>query len=432
MKQEVWADGLSIQCLAETLGLVIVIFKQSEDRWDRFTFAPGFKQDVAMSRHNAPPVVLTLNKKHFEAVHAPQKTKFPRPWLLKTTKPLMIDLTGAGRGLPSLSATPSIHTWRTPVSSISRRSSIPHPVQKSIRKVKVGSSVDQPMAGTHVVHSQSCMSHAPDRRHNASKRRSSVARSSSARVSLTVARTDAAPSSCAHQQTHCDAVFSVEVPLAHDAVQHAGRHSEPLVQARDTARAKRNTRDRLGPKFKAIASIQAKQAGTGLHVHPGSLGSAGGFPFVCVRCNKKVSYPTDSCCPNNMPSKSRDVSKQGRRVVWKAILAKANKQAAAAKLCTVKEQRAQRAEANRLQRQDREREAIDVQASKPDPLGSLPVFPKSQGGVWWKCPWCDFAIQSTVQRVSKSRLKNGTLKGFMPLKIPKCRQATCLNTRPDF
>ena len=28
MKQEVWADGLSIQCLAETLGLVIVIFKQ--------------------------------------------------------------------------------------------------------------------------------------------------------------------------------------------------------------------------------------------------------------------------------------------------------------------------------------------------------------------------------------------------------------------
>ena len=254
------------------------------------------------------------------------------------------------------------------------------------------------------------MSHAPDRRHNASKRRSSVARSSSARVSLTVARTDAAPSSCAHQQTHCAAVPSVEVPPAHEAVQHAGRHSEPLVQARDNARAKRNTRDRLGPKFKAIASIQAKQAGTGLHVHPGSLGSAGGFPFVCVKCNKKVSYPTDSCCPNNMPSKSRDVSKQGRRVVWKAILAKANKQAAAAKLCTVKEQRAQRAEANRLQRQDREREAIAVQASKPDPLGSLPVFPKSQGGVWWKCPWCDFAIQSTVQRVSKSRLKKRHLE----------------------
>ena len=124
-----------------------MIFKQSEDRWDRFTFAPGFKQDVAMSRRNAPPVVLTLNKKHFEAVHAPQKTKFPRPWLLKTTKPLMIDLTGAGRGLPSLSATPSIHTWRTPVSSIPRRSSKPHPVQKSIRKVKVGSSVDQPWQG---------------------------------------------------------------------------------------------------------------------------------------------------------------------------------------------------------------------------------------------------------------------------------------------
>ncbi|CAL1156170.1 unnamed protein product [Cladocopium goreaui] len=209
MKQEVWADGLSIQCLAETLGLVIVIFKQSEDRWDRFTFAPGFKQDVAMSRRNG----------------------------------LMMSI-----------------------------------------------------------------------------------RSLACRMLLTG-----------------------------DTTLRRGRHSEPLVQARDTARAKRNTRDRLGPKFKAIASIQAKQAGTGLHVHPGSLGSAGGFPFVCVKCNKKVSYPTDSCCPNNMPSKSRDVSKQGRRAVWKAILAKANKQAAAAKLCTVKEQRAQRAEANRLQRQDRER-----------------------------------------------------------------------------
>ncbi|CAL1162802.1 unnamed protein product [Cladocopium goreaui] len=151
MKQEVWADGLSIQCLAETLGLVIVIFKQSEDRWDRFTFAPGFKQDVAMSRRNG----------------------------------LMMSI-----------------------------------------------------------------------------------RSLACRMLLTG-----------------------------DTTLRRGRHSEPLVQARDTARAKRNTRDRLGPKFKAIASIQAKQA----------------------------------------------------------ILAKANKQAAAAKLCTVKEQRAQRAEANRLQRQDRER-----------------------------------------------------------------------------
>ena len=268
----------------------------------------------------------------------------------------------------------------------------------------VGAEIDN------FVRSQSCMSPAPGRKPNFLKKHSSLARSSSASVSPTVPRADDAPSRCAHQQTHCDAVPSVGIPLAHDAFQKTAQHSEPIAPAGVQARAKRNTRDRLVPKFKAIAKIQAKQTGTGLHVHPGSLGSAGGFPFVSSKCNRKVAYPTDSCCPNNMPGKSRNVSKQGRKIVWKEILVKANKQATVTERSTVKDQRAQGAEANRLQRQDQEREPIAVKASKPDPLGSLPVFSKSQGGVWWKCPWCDFAIQSTVQRVSKSRLKKRHLE----------------------
>ena len=52
----------------------------------------------------------------------------------------------------------------------------------------------------------------------------------------------------------------------------------------------------LIPKFHAIASmqLQARNMGHGLHVHPGSLGPRG-FPFVCVKCEQKVTYPTVSC-----------------------------------------------------------------------------------------------------------------------------------------
>ena len=73
---------------------------------------------------------------------------------------------------------------------------------------------------------------------------------------------------------------------------------------------------------------------------------------------------------------------------------------------------------------------IAVKSSKPDPLGSLPVCPKSGrsgGNVRGRA----FVILNTVQRVSNSVSKSGTLKGFMSHKIAKCSPATCLNTRPD-
>ena len=90
-------------------------------------------------------------------------------------------------------------------------------------------------------------------------------------------------------------------------------------------RAPRQARDRLGPKFQAIARMQTKDKGMGLHVHPG-LGPRGRFPFVCAECGKRVSYPTDSSCPKNVSETGRDVSKPARKKVWlpqqKAIQAK--------------------------------------------------------------------------------------------------------------
>ena len=148
MQQTVYADGLSIQCLSERLGLIIVVFKESsQGSWDRFVFAPGFSaEDMAKARQGEAPVVLKLQQKHFQSVHAPKQTKVPRPWLFKTKQPLIIDLTGGGRthSIPPASPTslrtytdgdqascskdmppdtPSAHTWVDPEDSPQRAGS---------------------------------------------------------------------------------------------------------------------------------------------------------------------------------------------------------------------------------------------------------------------------------------------------------------------
>lgn len=78
MKKEVWADGLSIHCLAEACGLIIIVFKAHEPgQWERYAFAPGWSKEMAKCKRNSQPVILTLKKKHFEAVHAPAKNQGP-------------------------------------------------------------------------------------------------------------------------------------------------------------------------------------------------------------------------------------------------------------------------------------------------------------------------------------------------------------------
>ena len=193
-----------------------------------------------MSRCHAVLLFMTLKKKHFEAVQAPRKTEFPRPWLLKTSKPLTIDLR-AGRVFQTLMAfLPSI---------LGKLLQFPLPVdladpshsRKAFEKSK---RVEKPMTEIGKgVHLQSCMSHALDPRHNVSQRHSNLAKSSFARVFLTVLQSNAAPSCSAHQQTHSDVVPSVGIRIVHDAAQQAERHSEPLAPAR----AKQNTRDRWCP-----------------------------------------------------------------------------------------------------------------------------------------------------------------------------------------
>ena len=218
-------------------------------------------------------------------------------------------------------------------------------------------------------------------------------------------QSNAAPSSSAHS----DAVPSVGIRIVHDAAEQAERHSEPLAPARDKARAKRNARDRLVPVFKAIASIQAKQIGTGSHVHPGSLGSVGGFAFVHRSLLPKQHALQEPRC-FKIESKSCLEGNFGQ-----SQLASRSSEA-------VHGQRSEIAKSRSKQ--------IAVKSSKPDPLGSLPVCPKSGrsgGNVRGRA----FVILNTVQRVSNSVSKSGTLKGFMSHKIAKCSPATCLNTRPD-
>ena len=83
-------------------------------------------------------------------------------------------------------------------------------------------------------------------------------------------------------------------------------------------------------------------------------------PFVCVKCEQKVSYPTVSC----------------RKRAWKVILAKANKLAADAKARLIKTEKAQKAEIRLQQRQRQKQVAVEAASSKPDPFEGLPVFPK--------------------------------------------------------
>lgn len=101
-------------------------------------------------------------------------------------------------------------------------------------------------------------------------------------------------------------------------------------------------------------------------------------PFVCVKCEQKVSYPTVSCCPKDIISRNQqhDISEIGRKRAWKVILAKANKLAADAKARLIKTEKAQKAEIRLQQRQRQKQVAVEAASSKPDPFEGLPVFPK--------------------------------------------------------
>ena len=369
------------QALAEKYGQTIVIWSQGkndaeESYWGRFVLSSKFSNGVACSARNTQPLVVILEANHYQWLKPVGSHTIPLQWLQETPSIAFDQLRGAGKReclSDTGASTPSVCSHKLDHVAV--------PPQKEPRCKRPRGNASSP---------------------------SLFLPRSDARAGLTQ-QSEIAPSS------RTPSVFTHRP--APDADLCANSDSAPScvkeflsVDALPKQKAPRNTTDRLVPKFRAIACMQAKDEGTGLHVHPGSIGPRGGFPFVCVKCKERVSYPTVSCCPKNVFAKRRDVSKQARKQAWKAILKKANQLAAVAKAKHVKAVRAQKAEARLQQRQHLQQLAVQAASSKPDPLKGLQVFPKTPLNIWWKCPWCDFSIQSCVQRTSRWRFKKQHLE----------------------
>ena len=463
-----WACALTFQALAERTGMIITIWKHiSQGHWKRVTFSKKFKNGQACCATNEGPIVLLLKDQHYTALIPPERTSIPSAWTTgeSNENAILIDLTGdgdrkAGREAPSCTSrkatsgtsspsvktyksrnasSPSIHTY---LSDQQYRGTIWNLPSSTTPKVEQKRRLVRLAIGT----STSTMSRQQQPLQQTDKQVQQVPEQVSADAKDThkspsktsepsIAQTD--PQNCASLQSSaaarkniagmsslfgsCQGPMSMTSGVSSRSLQTGPPVKQPKPDPK--SRRPRNTIDRLIPKFHAIASMQAKNVGTGLHVHPGSLGLRGGFPFVCVKCEQKVSYPTVSCCPKNKISrnKQQDISKKGRKRTWKVILAKANKLAADAKARQMKAERAQTAETRLQQRQHQKQ--LDVQGAppKPDPLKGLPVFPKSPINNWWKCPWCEFSIQTSVQKTSRWRFKKQHLErvhGQQNFKLP--------------
>ena len=362
-----WICGLSLLAMSKRYGCLIVVVPP-----------PGNTKDKPMAfgtpRAGKPPIVLLLEAGHYKLAQLKPGRQWPNEWIGAEQASITNKLLRGGGKI----------SWRpdaTPSPGKSRERSWRPPCTPSCIAPSDNPGTLLPSLGTYK-----------------SRRTPSV------HTLQSIAQTDPQNRACSKSI--------------------AGMSSMQMQDS--TSRAPRNTRDRLKAKFETINSMQMQpeNRGNGLHIHPGTLNPKGGFPFNCQLCKQQVSYPTVSCCSENISKNKqcqKDISKKGRKQTWKSILAKANKLAADAKARLIKTIKAQKAEIRLQQRQRQKQVAVEA-ASRPDPLKGLPVFPKSPISLWWKCPWCEFSIQTNVQKASRCRFKKQHLErehGQQNFKLPR-------------
>ena len=93
-----WIDGLALKSLTGKTGSPIIIWRFSDNHWNRVTLAPSFNTDGwARAARGAKPVVLLLKDAHYTWLKPPDGENVPESWLKETSVPDRKELQGSGK-----------------------------------------------------------------------------------------------------------------------------------------------------------------------------------------------------------------------------------------------------------------------------------------------------------------------------------------------